>query len=375
MAFPSAAHHRYPTLGLPSSLRDEFAQPEQVGALLLSREGVIDPAQVQARTPRTCTPAQRVWTCEPWVRQSLAVQELMDPLTWTCTSLAGEVASEVVLGVRSAAGVRSLPTGTSLQPAISESGTTFVRLQRPPPSLFESELAQVLAYADLRAERMSEMLTQIDGQWAHWGSILPLRPDRTPHTLALLTVALQWAIAVELRFKYWLGCPRPMALSAQVQPCITTPGHGSFPMGHAVQAFLVSSLLQTLSGRRSHDAWGVQLTRTAFRISVNRVVAGLHFPVDLVAGMILGKALAHYVQRVAQPHATHRPWHPVDFEPARYLTLGPLGGLQDSERVWRAFEQSTQTVPWDASATQATAPVWTTLWQAAAQEWVQGGVA
>jgi hypothetical protein len=347
-------------------LRDEFAHPEQVSALLLTREGVMDPSDLNSRTPRARTRAQRVWDAEPWVRQSLAVQELMEPLVFSGSSSEADVASDVGLGFRPA-----LPE-TQGRP---DSATAFVRLRRPPPSLFTAELAQVLAHADLRAERMPEILSQIDGQWAHWSSILPLRTDRTPHTLALLTVALQWAIAVELRFKFWLGCPRPMTLSAQVQPCITTPGHGSFPMGHAVQAFLVASLLQTLSGLRASDAWGVQLTRTAFRISVNRVVAGLHFPIDLVAGMVLGKALARYVQVMAQSHATSRPWYPVDFQSAPYLALGPLGGLHECEAVYRTFEQSAQSVTWDVSSIADAAPVWTTLWHAAAQEWAEGGVA
>ena len=147
----------------------------------------------------------------------------------------------------------------------------FVCLERPTAALLESEVAQVLAYADLRAERTSEILSQIDGQWAHWCSILPMRPDTTPHTLALLTVALQWVIPLELRFKHALGCPRPIELSAQVQPCVSTPGHGSHPMGHAVQAFLLAGLLQALAGIDADDPRGIQLTRTAFRISINQI--------------------------------------------------------------------------------------------------------
>jgi hypothetical protein len=357
---------RWPTLGLPVSLRDEFAHAEQVNALQLVREGVIDPMDLRSRKPPLISSAQRLWSSESWVRQALAVQELMEPLSWSSlpwethklqTQLLEtqqpevDTAQEVGLGFRGQA--------------------PFIRLQRPSLQLFESELPQVLAYADLRAERSSEILSQIDGQWAHWCSILPMRPDCTPHTLALLTTALQWVIPVELRFKHALGCPRPIAWSPQVQPCITTPGHGTFPMGHAVQAFLTAGILQALCGAQPDDAWGVQLTRTAFRMAINRVVAGVHFPVDLVAGLVLGLSLSRYLCHMADPKARGEPWPMVVFDPVRYQSLGPLGGLHSGEDVMRAFQVSHSTA-FSANAVSPEAlqaPAWVEMWRAAAQEW------
>jgi hypothetical protein len=43
------------------------------------------------------------------------------------------------------------------------------------------------------------------------------------------------------------------------------------------------------------DGMARQLNRLAFRIAENRVVAGLHYPVDSIAGHVLGAMLARYV--------------------------------------------------------------------------------
>jgi hypothetical protein len=339
-----------PPLGFPARLRDVYADPLQVRALQLAREGVIEPADVSARMPKESQYNERLWHSEPWVRQSLAAHDLLEPLEFKQTD--DYQSPGLGLGLRGA--------------------TPFVYLQRPPVSVFEAEMAQVLSYADLREDRAAEILSQIDDQWAHWSSVIPLRPDRAPRTLELLTAALQWAITLELRFKHALACPRPIECSPQVQPLITTPGHGSCPMGHAVQSFLVAGILRSLLNLTETSAMNVQLHRTAFRISMNRVVAGLHFPVDLVAGLLLGQALAGYATQ--QANFVKEPWegHPVVFEIARYQALGPLGGLNVCANLMREFEYVSDALPHGVSTpAQVGGPsVWSKLWQAAKDEWL-----
>jgi hypothetical protein len=79
---------------------------------------------------------------------------------------------------------------------------------------------------------------------------------------------------------------------------ITTPGHGSFPSGHATQAHAVAHVLKALlnldSAKPAHAKVIEQLDRQAARIATNRVVAGVHFPVDSMAGRMLGVALGEY---------------------------------------------------------------------------------
>jgi len=65
-------------------------------------------------------------------------------------------------------------------------------------------------------------------------------------------------------------------------------------MGHAAQAYMAAHALQKLIGWDDGHAGTVQLQRQAERISINRVVAGVHFPVDALAGQRLGQTLAEY---------------------------------------------------------------------------------
>jgi hypothetical protein len=105
-------------------------------------------------------------------------------------------------------------------------------------------------------------------------------------------------VFIEMRFKHELACWRPTDYSPQVQPVVTTPGHGALPSGHCTQSYLVAEVLGALlaldDAEPAQRAVRTQLQRIAARISTNRVIAGVHFPVDNVAGRLLGTVLADY---------------------------------------------------------------------------------
>ena len=60
-------------------------------------------------------------------------------------------------------------------------------------------------------------------------------------------------------------------------------------MASAVESYLIAGLLDRLVSQR--PAWGL----LAHRISENRLIAGLNFPVDSQAGRLLGMGLAEYL--------------------------------------------------------------------------------
>jgi membrane-associated phospholipid phosphatase len=210
------------------------------------------------------------------------------------------------------------------------SGGRIAKIIRPSLSTFQTQIPLVLSWADLRYERANEILAQIDPQYAFWSSIVPMRPDRTRWTLELINITLQFCVYVEMRFKHALGCWRPIDLNPQIQPMITTPGHGSFPSGHATQAYAVAHVLASLlnldptygpkggTSSRNQQLF-TQLQRQAGRIATNRVVAGVHFPIDSMAGRMLGVALGEYI--VARSGALDRNGQPRKFAYRRLRTL------------------------------------------------------
>ena len=170
-------------------------------------------------------------------------------------------------------------------------------------------------------------------------------------------------ICIEMRFKQVLGVWRPQDLSPQVQPIITTPGHGSFPMGHSAQSFVIAETLKRLLELDPSDVLVQQLDRQAHRIGVNRVVAGVHFPVDLIAGQVLGMALAEFAQACATDFSTAQmQWH---FSEIAYRSLwtGSLSPWLGSDlKSFQSGQIRLQSSP-------SRFPVWGLLWQAAQAEW------
>lgn len=190
--------------------------------------------------------------------------------------------------------------GAATSPALP--GVTYqplVTMERPSEDKLLEQLTFVASYADLRQDRMSEILAQLPGPMAFMSSIAFLHPDRTRWTIELIDAALRLAVFAEMRFKHALACRRPIEFSPQIQPMILTPGHGTLPSGHATEAFISALVFWELlraSGTVPYNntIWGEQFMRLAARIAINRTVAGVHFPVDSAAGALLGLTLGQY---------------------------------------------------------------------------------
>jgi hypothetical protein len=251
--------------------RDATMVPLDDGSYPVVLPPVDDPAAMQR------------W--EPWVRAYVAQATLLEPLSFAKTGPNGAAIWHVETQVG---------TPPNAPPALTTTPKPLARLNRPTAEAFKDQVKKVLSWADLREERAAEIVAQLDPQFAFWGSVVYLHPSRTPRTLELMNIALLLAVNVEMQFKHALACWRPIEYSAQIQPIITTPGHGALPSGHSTQAYIVATVLQSLLGLPDAHSISIQLQRQSARIATNRVVAGVHFPADSIAGRLLGETLGEY---------------------------------------------------------------------------------
>jgi undecaprenyl-diphosphatase len=98
--------------------------------------------------------------------------------------------------------------------------------------------------------------------------------------LTLLFVYLADVLAYALKFVF--DRPRP-----NLDPLVRVPTDPSFPSGHAATSFAGATMLALLVPRL---APALYLLATA--IAFSRVYVGVHYPLDIVGGAVLGVAVA-----------------------------------------------------------------------------------
>ena len=101
--------------------------------------------------------------------------------------------------------------------------------------------------------------------------------------------------------KHYCRSLRPIDMSSMVHPIVQTPDHSSFPSGHAMETFAAATVLDRLARGRAYDPDGrLSLPfQIAHRIATNRTVAGVHFPIDSMAGALIGCRIGDAVWRMA----------------------------------------------------------------------------
>ncbi|HLP86878.1 MAG TPA: phosphatase PAP2 family protein [Candidatus Paceibacterota bacterium] len=87
--------------------------------------------------------------------------------------------------------------------------------------------------------------------------------------------------------KHFIFSPRPFLLFEQVKPLFLHGGVDSFPSGHAVFFGALAMSLFLI-----HKRIGIFYFIIALVIGSARVASGVHFPFDIIAGYIIGIAIA-----------------------------------------------------------------------------------
>jgi membrane-associated phospholipid phosphatase len=250
-------------------------------ALIRSRAGTVgdDPPLLRNVTMPPIDDVANLEKWEPIVRFYVCLSELLGDLKF----------------------VVDAHTSTATLSAVT-SARAIMTMVRPDSVVFERQISLVNAWAELREDRATEIQAEMPPQVPFWSATCGLQPGRHRFTHEFINLALALAAISAFRFKQAFACPRPNQYWSGLQPMIPTPEHSSLPSGHATEAFMAAHVLSALNGIR-YDCNGVpideglyqELLAQASRVAINRTVAGLHFPIDSIAGSKLGSALSEYL--------------------------------------------------------------------------------
>jgi membrane-associated phospholipid phosphatase len=106
---------------------------------------------------------------------------------------------------------------------------------------------------------------------------------RRPWLLVALLAADAAAAGLSYELRQWIGRERPPLVYPEPKPLVGLPHSGAFPSGHAATAFACATVLAWASPRLRIPAFVL-----AAAIAWSRVYVGVHWPLDVLGGALLG---------------------------------------------------------------------------------------
>ena len=105
-------------------------------------------------------------------------------------------------------------------------------------------------------------------------------------------IAASWTVAEGA--KYLFERTRPFLWDTEIAPLIKTPSSSSFPSGHSATAAAGAMTLLVL-----YPPFAPVLVLAGLLVVLSRVYLGVHFPFDVLAGIVIGIATSAVVLAVA----------------------------------------------------------------------------
>jgi undecaprenyl-diphosphatase len=116
-----------------------------------------------------------------------------------------------------------------------------------------------------------------------------LRPSNL--LIPWVAVASSWTLAEGV--KYLFNRARPYISDTEIAPLIKTPSSSSFPSGHSATAAAGALTLSVV-----YPSFAPALLLSGFLVALSRIYLGVHYPLDVLAGILIGSATAGCVLAV-----------------------------------------------------------------------------
>lgn len=119
--------------------------------------------------------------------------------------------------------------------------------------------------------------------------------SRRSGVLAATVIAVAVADLSSIGLKAVFDRERPSLRYAEPEPLVKTPHDSSFPSGHAATSFAAATVLTFAFPRL-----GPALFLLASAVAFSRVYVGVHYPLDVVGGALLGVLVGLAIRFVLQ---------------------------------------------------------------------------
>jgi undecaprenyl-diphosphatase len=117
---------------------------------------------------------------------------------------------------------------------------------------------------------------------------------RRPAVAPLTAAAVLLADVLATLLKRVVGVDRPPVRYPQPEALVRVPQDASFPSGHAATSFAAALLLSFVAPRLAPV-----FVVLAVAIGFSRVYVGVHYPLDVLGGAVLGAAVATALRLLA----------------------------------------------------------------------------
>jgi undecaprenyl-diphosphatase len=130
---------------------------------------------------------------------------------------------------------------------------------------------------------------------------------RRPWLLVLLLAADVAAGVTSYALRQGIGRERPPLVYPEPKPLVSVPHSGAFPSGHTTAAFACATVLAWASPRLR-----VPIFVLAAAIGFSRVYVGVHWPLDVLGGAVLGVLVATALLKLVASRRQLLPGTPAD---------------------------------------------------------------